>query len=47
MPLECIKKIYSEMGYKEGTVQHKFLDDKPDFAYCTLLGESMYVYMTY
>ena len=46
MLLNCIKKIYSEMGYKEGTAQHKVLEDKADFAYCTLLGEIMYVYIT-
>ena len=38
--------MYSEMGYKEGTAQHKVLEDKAGFAYCTLLGEVMYAYMT-
>ena len=34
------------MGYKEGTAQHKVLEDKAGFAYCTLLGEIIYAYMT-
>ena len=46
MPLDCIEKIYREMGYKEGTAEHKVLEDKAGFAYCTLLGEIMYAYMT-
>ena len=46
MPSDCIKKMYSEMGYKEGTAQHKVLEDKAGFAYCTLLGDIMYAYMT-
>ena len=46
MPLDCIEKMYSEMGYKEGTAEHKVLEEKAGFAYCTLLGEIMYVYMT-
>ena len=46
MPLDCIEKMYSEIGYKEGTVEHKVLEDKAGFAYCTLLGEIMYAYMT-
>ena len=47
MPSDCIKKMYSEMGYKEGTAEHKVLEDKAGFAYCTLLGKIMYAYMTY
>ena len=46
MPSDCIGKIYSEMGYKEGTAEHKVLEDKAGFAYRTLLGEIMYAYMT-
>ena len=46
MPFDCIKKMYSEMGYKKGTVWHKVLEEKAGFAYCTLLGEIMYSYMT-
>ena len=34
------------MGYKEGTVEHKLLEDKAGFAYWTLLGEIIYAYMT-
>ena len=45
-PSNCIEKMYSEMGYKEGTAEHKVLEDKAGFAYCTLLGEIMYAYMT-
>ena len=46
MPLDCIEKIYSEMGYKEGTTEHKVLEEKAGFAYQTLLGEILYTYMT-
>ena len=46
MPSDCIEKIYSEMGYKEGTAEHKVLEEKAGFAYQTLLGEIMYAYMT-
>ena len=46
MPLDCIEKMYSEMGYKEGTAEHKVLEEKAGFAYQTLLGEIMYSYMT-
>ena len=28
MPLDCIEKMYSEMGYKEGTAEHKVLEEK-------------------
>ena len=34
------------MGYKEGYAYHKVLEDKVGFAYCILLGEIMYGYMT-
>ena len=46
MPSDCIEKMYSEMGYKEGTAEHKVLEEKAGFAYQTLLGEIMYAYMT-
>ena len=46
MPSDYIEKMYSEMGYKEGTAEHKVLKDKAGFAYCTLLGEIIYAYMT-
>ena len=36
MSLDCIEKMYSEMGYKEGTAEHKVLEEKAGFAYCTL-----------
>ena len=34
------------MSYKEGTAEHKVLEDKVGFAYRTLLGKIMYAYMT-
>ena len=37
MPFDCIEKMYSEMGYKEGAGEHKVLEEKAGFAYCTLL----------
>ena len=46
MPSDCIEKMYSEMGYKEGTAEHKILEEKAGFAYRTLLGEIMHAYMT-
>ena len=36
MPSDCIEKMYSEMGYKEGTAEHKILEEKAGFAYRTL-----------
>ena len=45
MPSDCIKKMYSEMGYKEEMTRHKILEEKADFAYHTLLGEIMYTYI--
>ena len=44
MPSDCIEKMYSEMGYKEGTAEHIIPEEKAGFAYRTLLGEIMYSY---
>ena len=39
--------MYSEMGPKEGTAHHTASEKKMGFSYRNLLGELMYVYMTY
>ena len=46
MPTDCIDKMYTELGPKEGTVHHTALEKKAGFSYQTLLGESMYAYIT-
>ena len=44
---DCIKKMYSKMGYKEGTTaEHKVLEDKAGFVYHTLFsrGDNVCLY---
>ena len=41
----CLKTIYKECGPHEGTVDSFKLELSQGFAYCTLLGEMMYVYV--
>ena len=43
--LDCIDKMYTEMGPKEGTAHHTTLEKKARFSYRTLLGELMYAYI--
>ena len=46
MPSDYIKKMYKETGPKEHTPNHKILETKRGFSYCTLLGEAMFAYIT-
>ena len=46
LPDACLKTIYKECGPDEGTVDAFKLELSQGFAYCTLLGEMMYAYVT-
>ena len=46
LPDACLKTIYNECGPDEGTVDAYKLKLSQGFAYCTLLGEMMYAYVT-
>ena len=42
----CLKTVYKESGLDEGTVDAFKFELSQGFAYCTLLGEMMYEYVT-
>ena len=46
LPTDCIEKMYSEMGPKEGTAHHTALKKHMGYSYRNLLGELMYACIT-
>lgn len=46
LPTNCIATLYSSQGFPENSAEHRHLVEKFGFAYCTLLGKLLYVYVT-
>ena len=42
LPADCLSKIFTEEGPKEGTIEHAILEKQQGFEYRVLLGELMY-----
>ena len=46
MSKEALDQIFNQDGFKEGTPEHKSLEEKFGFSYRTLLGELMFCYVS-
>jgi hypothetical protein len=47
IPADCIEQLFKDVGPPKDTAAHKALESTRGFSYQTLLGELMYVYITF